>query len=220
MKTLTTAANRNKPANRVGVPSRTKPARATATAYDGLDRYLRAVNYLAAAQVYLQANPLLEKPLRPEHIRERLLGHWGTCPGINFIYMHLNQLIRKTDASVLLLTGPGHGAAANLANVYLEGSLQEVYPDLTLDRAGLERFVKRFSWPGGFASHLNPELPGVIHEGGELGYALATAFGAVFDNPDLIAACIVGDGEAETEPTAGTWHSGKSGKWCSSSPRF
>ena len=124
-----------------------KPARlATAiAAHDGLDRYLRAVNYLAAAQVYLQANPLLEKPLRPEHIRERLLGHWGTCPGINFIYAHLNRLIRQSDASVLLLTGPGHGAAANLANAYLEGSLQEVYPDLTLDRAGLERFVKRFS---------------------------------------------------------------------------
>ena len=126
-------------------PVQSKPARATATAHAGLDRYLRAVNYLAAAQVYLQANPLLEKPLRPEHIRERLLGHWGTCPGINFIYAHLNRLIRQSDASVLLLTGPGHGAAANLANAYLEGSLQEVYPDLTIDRAGLERFVKRFS---------------------------------------------------------------------------
>jgi len=209
MKTPTIPADRKKSAKRAGVSRRTGPAPATPGAHDGLDRYLRAVNYLAAAQVYLQANPLLEKPLRPEHIRERLLGHWGTCPGINFIYTHLNQLIRKTDASVLLLTGPGHGAAANLANAYLEGSLAEVYPDLTPDRAGLERFVKRFSWPGGFASHLNPELPGVIHEGGELGYALATAFGAVFDNPDLIAACIVGDGEAETGPTAGAWHSGK-----------
>jgi xylulose-5-phosphate/fructose-6-phosphate phosphoketolase len=175
----------------------------------GHDRYLRAVNYLAAAQVYLKDNVLLEKPLQPAHIKDRLLGHWGTCPGINLIYAHLNRLILKTDASLLLLTGPGHGAAANLANMFLEGSLAEFYPELTRDRAGLEKLVKWFSWPGGFASHLTPALPGVIHEGGELGYALATAFGAVLDNPDLIAACIVGDGEAETGPTAGAWHSAK-----------
>ena len=176
---------------------------------DAVARYRRAVNYLAAAQIYLKANPLLEEPLRPEHIKERLLGHWGTAPGINLIYMHLNRLILKTDASILLITGPGHGAAANLANMYLEGTLTEYFPDLTRDRAGLQRFVKSFSWPDAFPSHLFPGYPGVIHEGGELGYALATAFGAALDNPDLIVACIVGDGEAETGPTAGAWHSNK-----------
>ena len=146
------------------------------------ERYLRLVNYLAAAQVYLKDNVLLEKPLRPEHIKDRLLGHWGTCPGINFIYLHLNQLIQRTNANMLLLTGPGHGAAANLANMHIEGTLTQFYPELTRDRAGLHRFVRAFSRPGGFPSHLNPALPGVIHEGGELGYALATAYGAVLDN--------------------------------------
>ena len=174
-----------------------------------IERYRRAVNYLAAAQIYLKDNPLLEEPLRPEHIKDRLLGHWGTAPGINLIYAHLNQLILQTDASVLLITGPGHGAAANLANMYLEGTITEYFPDLRLDRAGLQRFVKAFSWPDVFPSHLFPGYPGVIHEGGELGYALATAFGAALDNPDLIVACIVGDGEAETGPTAGAWHSNK-----------
>lgn len=174
-----------------------------------MQRYRRAVNYLAAAQIYLKANALLEEPLRPEHIKDRLLGHWGTAPGINLIYAHLNRLILTTDASVLLITGPGHGAAANLANMYLEGTLSEYFPELTRDRAGLQRFVKAFSWPDGFPSHLYPGYPGVIHEGGELGYALATAFGAAFDNPDLIVACIVGDGEAETGPTAAAWHSNK-----------
>jgi xylulose-5-phosphate/fructose-6-phosphate phosphoketolase len=171
-----------------------------------LHAYWRAVNYLAAAQVYLQDNVLLDEPLRPEHIKPRLLGHWGTVPGINFIYAHLNRLIRNHDTDVLLITGPGHGAPANLANLYLEGSLREYYPDLTLDRVGLARLVKAFSWPGGFPSHLTPGTPGTIHEGGELGYALATAFGAAFDNPGLIVACIVGDGEAETGPTATAWH--------------
>lgn len=174
-----------------------------------VERYRRAVNYLAAAQVYLQDNPLLEEPLRPEHIKPRLLGHWGTAPGINLIYAHLNRLILKTDASLLLITGPGHGAAANVANMYLEGTLTEYFPRLTRDRAGLREFVKSFSWPDAFPSHLSPIYPGVIHEGGELGYALATAFGAALDNPDLIVACIVGDGEAETGPTAGAWHGNK-----------
>ena len=174
-----------------------------------LRRYRRAVDYLAAAQVYLKTNPLLREPLRPEHVKDRLLGHWGTCPGINLVYVHLNRLILKTDASVLLITGPGHGAAANLANMYLEGTLTEFFPELAWDMAGLEQFVRWFSWPNGFASHLNPGLPGMIHEGGELGYALATAYGAALDNPDLIVACLVGDGEAETGPTAGAWHSGK-----------
>ncbi len=174
-----------------------------------LDAYWRAANYLGAAQIYLQDNCLLEAPLRPEHIKERLLGHWGTVPGINFIYAHLNRLIRQQDAGILLITGPGHGAPANIANLYLEGSLQEFYPDLTLDRKGAYRLIRSFSWPGGFPSHLYPGMPGSIHEGGELGYALATAFGAAFDNPDLIVACIVGDGEAETGPTATAWHSTK-----------
>src|SRR3954464_1292979 len=174
-----------------------------------LDAYWRAANYLGAAQIYLRDNVLLEEPLRPEHIKPRLLGHWGTVPGINFLYAHLNRLIRARAADVLLVTGPGHGAPANLANLFLEGSLGEFYPELRRDRAGLERLVRGFSWPGGFPSHLTPGTPGTIHEGGELGYALATAFGAALDNPDLIAACIVGDGEAETGPTAGAWHSNK-----------
>jgi len=173
------------------------------------ERYRRAANYLSAAQIYLCGNPLLEEPLRAEHIKDRLLGHWGTAPGINLIYQHLNGLIRRTDASMLLITGPGHGAAANLANMYLEGTLSEFFPELTRDRAGLLRFMTWFSWPDRFPSHLSPLYPGVIHEGGELGYALATAFGAALDNPDLIVACIVGDGEAETGPTAGAWHSNK-----------
>lgn len=174
-----------------------------------LHRYRRASNYLAAAQIYLQDNVLLDEPLQPEHIKERLLGHWGTCPGINFMYAHLNRLIIERDANMLLITGPGHGAAANLANLYLEGTLAEFYPELTRDRVGLERFVRAFSWPGGFPSHLSPPVPGTIHEGGELGYALATAFGAALDTPELIVACIVGDGEAETGPTATAWHSTK-----------
>ncbi len=172
-------------------------------------RYRRAVDYLAAVQVYLKDNVLLEEPLRPEHVKDRLLGHWGTCPGINLIYAHLNRLILDKDANILLVTGPGHGAAANLANMYIEGTVTEYFPEFTRDRGGLDAFVKSFSWPDGFPSHLYPGLPGVIHEGGELGYALATSFGAVLDNPDLICACIVGDGEAETGPTAGAWHSTK-----------
>lgn len=172
-------------------------------------RYRRTVDYLAAAQIYLKANPLLEQPLRPEHIKDRLLGHWGTAPGINLLYVHLNRLINRTDASILLVTGPGHGAAANMANMFLEGTLTEFYPKVTHDRAGIEHLLKAFSWPYGFPSHLSPALPGIIHEGGELGYALSTAFGAALDNPGLIVACIVGDGEAETGPTAGAWHGTK-----------
>lgn len=173
---------------------------------DRIEKTWRLTNYLAAAQLYLKANFLLEEALKPEHIKDRLLGHWGTVPGINLIYAHLNRLIREFDLNMFLITGPGHGAPGNLSNLYLEGSLEEFYPELTLDYKGLAKFIKRFSWPGGFPSHLFPGLPGTIHEGGELGYALATAFGAVFDNPDLIVACIVGDGEAETGPTATAWH--------------
>src|SRR5262249_42833205 len=185
----------------------TRPA--PGRALEALARYRPAANFLAAAQLYLQDTVLLEEPLRSEHIKDRLLGHWGTSPGINLVYAHLNHLITRYDLNMFLVTGPGHGATANLANLYLEGTLQEFYPELTLDRAGLTNFVKRFSWPGGFPSHLYPGVPGTIHEGGELGYALATAFGAAMDNPDLIVACIVGDGEAETGPTAAAWHSYK-----------
>lgn len=174
-----------------------------------LERYQRAVNYLAAAQIYLRANPLLEQPLKPEHIKDRLLGHWGTSPGINLVYAHLNQLILRTGAQIMLVTGPGHGAAANMANMFIEGTIEEYYPEITRDRAGIEKLLRLFSWPYGFPSHLSPTLPGVIHEGGELGYALATSFGAALDNPHLIVTCLVGDGEAETGPTAGAWHSNK-----------
>lgn len=187
-----------------------KPIHAvTAKELNALDMYWRAANYLGAAQIYLRDNCLLEAPLEANHIKRRLLGHWGTVPGINFIYAHLNRLVRHREQSVLLVTGPGHGAPANLANLYLEGTLAEFYPELTHTKAGLTSFVSQFSMPGGFPSHLSPATPGCIHEGGELGYALATAFGAALDNPDLIVACIVGDGEAETGPTATAWHSTK-----------
>jgi xylulose-5-phosphate/fructose-6-phosphate phosphoketolase len=176
---------------------------------EGHALYRRATNYIAAAMIYLQDNHMLEEPLAPEHIKPRLLGHWGTVPGINLIYAGLNRLILDTDASVLLVTGPGHGAPANLANLWIDGCLEDIRPELARDRDGLGRLVRSFSWPGGFPSHLAPIVPGTIHEGGELGYALATAFGAALDNPDLLVACIVGDGEAETGPTAGAWHSNK-----------
>ena len=171
-----------------------------------LRRYRRATNFLAAAQVYLQANALLREPLSADHVKPRLLGHWGAAPAINLVYAHLDRLVKERGTEVLLITGPGHGAAANLANHYLDGSLAEFYPDMTRDGAGVERFVRAFSWPGGFPSHLTPGTPGTIHEGGELGYALSTAFGAAMDNPDLLVACIVGDGEAETGPTAASWN--------------
>ncbi|NGX54014.1 MAG: Xylulose-5-phosphate phosphoketolase [Chlamydiae bacterium] len=174
-----------------------------------LETYWRTVTYLAASELYLKDNFLLREPLEKDHIKDRLLGHWGTTPGINLIYTHLNRLIRNYDLDLFLITGPGHGAPANLANLFLEGSLLEYYPDYTLDYKGVGELLKGFSWPGKFPSHLFPGTPGAIHEGGELGYALATAFGAVMDNPDLIVACIVGDGEAESGPTATAWHSTK-----------
>ncbi|PWV48866.1 phosphoketolase [Chitinophaga sp. S165] len=167
--------------------------------------YWEAANYLAAAQIYLQANPLLKEPLTPDHIKPRLLGHWGTSPGLNFIYVHLNRLIRDTDADILFVCGPGHGAPAVLANTYLEGSYTETYPDITQDEKGMMHFLRQFSTPGGIPSHVSAHTPGSIHEGGELGYSLAHAAGAVLDNPELIAACVVGDGEAETGPLAGSW---------------
>ena len=176
---------------------------------ESLALYRRAANYIAVAMIYLQDNHLLKEPLKPEHIKHRLLGHWGTVPGINLMYAGLNRLILDTGGILLLVTGPGHGAPANLANLWIDGCLEDVRPELSRDAEGLGRLVRSFSWPGGFPSHLAPIVPGTIHEGGELGYALATAFGAALDNPDLIVGCIVGDGEAETGPTAGAWHSNK-----------
>lgn len=170
-----------------------------------LDRYVRAANYLTVAQLYLQGNQLLTRPLEPSDIKPRLLGHWGTCPGINFIYAHLNRLIKQEQAELLLILGPGHGFPALQANLFLEGTLGEYYPQATRDRAGIEYLTRQFSWPGGFPSHTNPGTPGAILEGGELGYSLATAYGAVLDSPELIAACVIGDGEAETGPLAAAW---------------
>src|SRR5580692_8860070 len=174
-----------------------------------IDAYWRACNYLAAGMIYLRANPLLREPLKPEHIKNRLLGHWGSDPGQSLIWIHLNRLIKKYDLSVIYISGPGHGAPATLANCYLEGYYSEIYPDKSRDEAGLLKFFRQFSFPGGIGSHCTPETPGSIHEGGELGYSLSHGFGAVFDNPDLIATVVVGDGEAETGPLATSWHSNK-----------
>ncbi|TAJ33266.1 phosphoketolase family protein [Bosea sp. (in: a-proteobacteria)] len=184
------------------------PALTPAT-LDLMDGWWRAANYLSVAQIYLLDNPLLREPLRIEHVKPRLLGHWGTTPGLNFIYLHLNRVIRARDVDVLYIAGPGHGAPGVVASTYLEGTYSEIYPDISQDDEGLRRFVRQFSFPGGIPSHAAPETPGSIHEGGELGYALAHAFGAVLDNPDLIAACVIGDGEAETGPLAASWHSNK-----------
>ena len=174
-----------------------------------IDAYWRAANYLSVGQIYLYDNPLLKKPLIKEHIKPRLLGHWGTTPGLNFIYVHLNRVIKAHDLNMIYITGPGHGGPALVANAYLEGTYSEVYPNISLDEAGMKQLFKQFSFPGGIPSHVAPETPGSIHEGGELGYSLSHAHGAAFDNPDLIVACVVGDGEAETGPLATSWHSNK-----------
>jgi len=174
-----------------------------------IDAYWRAANYLSVGQIYLLDNPLLQTPLTLQHIKPRLLGHWGTTPGLNFIYAHLNRIIRRDDLNMIYIAGPGHGGPALVANTYLEGSYSEHYPDISQDTLGMKHLFRQFSFPGGIGSHATPEIPGSIHEGGELGYALSHAFGAVFDNPDLIAACVVGDGEAETGPLATAWHSNK-----------
>jgi len=171
--------------------------------------YWRACNYLAAGMIYLWDNPLLKEPLKPEQIKKRLLGHWGTSPGLAFCYIHLNRLIKKYDLDLIFMAGPGHGAPGVLAPVYLEGTYAEVYPDKTEDEEGMRAFFKQFSFPGGIGSHCTPETPGSIHEGGELGYSISHAYGAVFDNPDLIAAVVVGDGESETGPLATSWHGNK-----------
>ncbi len=174
-----------------------------------IDRYWRAANYLSVGQIYLLDNPLLREPLQAAHIKPRLLGHWGTTPGQNFIYVHLNRVIREHDLSMIYISGPGHGGPALVANTYLEGTYSEIYSSISQDEAGLKRLFRQFSFPGGIPSHVAPETPGSIHEGGELGYSLSHAFGAVLDNPDLIAACVVGDGEAETGPLAAGWQLNK-----------
>ncbi|MGD8940074.1 MAG: phosphoketolase family protein [Gammaproteobacteria bacterium] len=174
-----------------------------------IDAYWRACNYLAAGMIYLQDNPLLKEPLKPEHIKNRLLGHWGASPGLSFMYTHLNRLIQKEDVNAIFLAGPGHGAPGVLAPVYLEGTYSEIYPEKSQDEEGMKHFFKQFSFPGGIGSHCTPETPGSIHEGGELGYSISHAFGAAFDNPDLLVAVAVGDGESETGPLATSWHSNK-----------
>lgn len=174
-----------------------------------MDAYWRAANYLSAGQLYLLDNPLLREPLTEEQIKKKIVGHWGTVPGQNFIYTHLNRLIKEYDLDMIYISGPGHGGNFMVANAYLEGTYSEVYPNVSRDIEGMKKLFKQFSFPGGISSHVAPETPGSIHEGGELGYSLAHSFGAVFDNPDLITACVVGDGEAETGPLATAWHSNK-----------
>jgi xylulose-5-phosphate/fructose-6-phosphate phosphoketolase len=174
-----------------------------------LDAYWRAANYLSVGQIYLLDNPLLREPLQAEHVKPRLLGHWGTTPGLNFLYVHFSRVINARELDAIWIVGPGHGGPAAVANAWLEGTTSEVYPDLTRDEAGMRRLFKQFSFPGGVGSHVTPETPGSIHEGGELGYALVHAYGAAFDNPDLVVFCVIGDGEAETGPLAASWHSNK-----------
>src|SRR5712671_5333421 len=174
-----------------------------------IDAYWRAANYISVGEIYLYANPLLREPLKIEHIKPRLLGHWGTTPGLNFIYVHFNRLIKNYDLSVIYVAGPGHGGPGMVANTYLEGTYSEFYPNIPQNEEGIERLFKQFSFPGGIPSHAAPESPGSIHQGGELGYSIMHACGAVFDNPDLLACCVVGDGEAETGPLATSWHCNK-----------
>src|SRR3954453_21457286 len=176
---------------------------------DLIDAYWRAANYLSVGQIYLLDNPLLKEPLALEHVKPRLLGHWGTTPGLNFIYAHMNRAIGAHDLDAIFVTGPGHGGPGLVANVYLEGTYSDVYPHVGRDEEGLRRLFRQFSFPGGIPSHVAAETPGAINEGGELGYCLAHAYGAAFDNPDLVVCCVVGDGEAETGPLAASWHSNK-----------
>src|SRR5215469_16443788 len=198
--TLTTKA-----LHRATVPSGDSQSKETPLSPDELrklDAYWRASNYLSVGQIYLLDNPMLTEPLKREHVKPRLVGHWGTTPGLNFIYVHLNRIIKDQDADMIYIVGPGHGGPALVAHAYLEGTYSEVYPNVSQDYEGMKRLFKQFSFPGGIPSHVAPETPGSIHEGGELGYALSHAYGAAFDNPNLIVACIVGDGEAETGPLA------------------
>jgi xylulose-5-phosphate/fructose-6-phosphate phosphoketolase len=188
---------------------RTHRASLTPALLEKMDAYWRAANYLSVGQIYLYDNPLLREPLKLEHIKPRLLGHWGTTPGLNFVYVHLNRIIKQYDLDMIFVTGPGHGGPGLVANTYLEGTYSEIYPQVSRDEPGLKKLFTQFSFPGGVPSHVAPETPGSINEGGELGYSLAHAYGAAFDNPDLIAACVIGDGEAETGPLATSWHSNK-----------
>src|SRR3954465_15102941 len=174
-----------------------------------IDAWWRAANYLSVGQIYLMDNPLLREPLLPEHVKPRLLGHWGTTPGLNFVYAHLNRAIMARDLDMMYIIGPGHGGPGLVASAYLDSTYSETYSDITLDEEGMQRLFKQFSFPGGIPSHVAPETPGSIHEGGELGYSLSHAYGAAFDNPDLVVAAVVGDGEAETGPLATSWHSNK-----------
>src|SRR5438067_1397646 len=174
-----------------------------------VDAWWRAANYLSVGQIYLLDNPLLAERLQPEHVKPRLLGHWGTTPGLNLIYAHLNRVIQRDDLNAIYIAGPGHGGPGLVANTWLEGTYSELYPAVTRDGRGMARLFRQFSFPGGIPSHAAPETPGSIHEGGELGYSLSHAFGAAFDNPDLVVACVIGDGEAETGPLATSWHSNK-----------
>src|SRR4051794_26231881 len=193
-------------------PERSKTAAASPLAADELskmDAYWRASNYLSVGQIYLMDNPLLKEPLAREHVKPRLLGHWGTSPGLNMLCVHLNRVIRRDDLNMIYVIGPGHGGPSLVAHAYLEGTYSEVYPNISQDAEGMRKLFKQFSFPGGIPSHVAPETPGSIHEGGELGYALSHAYGAAFDNPDLIVACVVGDGEAETGPLATGWHGNK-----------
>jgi xylulose-5-phosphate/fructose-6-phosphate phosphoketolase len=191
------------------LPLKTKTNTLSPELLHKIDAYWRATNYLSVGQIYLFDNPLLKRPLTIADIKPMLLGHWGTTPGQNFIYVHLNRAIKKYDLDMIYVSGPGHGGPAVVANTYLEGTYSEIYPDISQDETGLQKLFLQFSFPGGIPSHASPECPGSIHEGGELGYSLSHAFGAVFDNPDLIVACVVGDGEAETGPLATAWHSNK-----------
>ena len=174
-----------------------------------MNAYWRAANYLSVGQIYLYDNPLLREPLKLSHVKPLVVGHWGTTPGQNFIYVHLNRVIKKYDLDMFYIAGPGHGGPAMVGNIYLEGTWSEIYPNVSQDEAGLKKLFKQFSFPGGISSHVAPTTPGSIHEGGELGYSLSHAFGAAFDNPDLIVACVIGDGEAETGPLATAWQSNK-----------
>ena len=174
-----------------------------------MDAYWRASNYLSIGQIYLYDNPLMKRPLSQDDVKPLLMGHWGTSPGQNFIYVHLNRIIKKYDLDMIYISGPGHGGPSLVAHTYLEGTYSEVYPDISENEEGMKKLFTQFSFPGGIPSHVSPECPGSIHEGGELGYSLSHAFGAVFDNPDLITACVVGDGEAETGPLATAWHGNK-----------
>src|SRR5947208_677894 len=174
-----------------------------------IDAYWRACRYLALGMIYLKDNPLLKEPLKPEHIKNRLLGHWGSSPGLAFLYIHLSRLIKKFDLDMIFMAGPGHGAPGVLGPAYLEGTYSEIYPEKSEDAEGMQKFFKQFSFPGHIGSHVTPETPGSIHEGGELGYSLSHAYGAALDNPGLVVACVVGDGEAETGPLATAWHSNK-----------